>query len=162
VDDDVSEDAARVRPTLRGRLFGGISTLVRHPNAAVVGVVIGLIALLFATGRVWSVAAPLAASAVVVPFGVSSADHWLRYAGVEYRVDGDAVVAHDRLFRQPLWRVEPWDERSLRVEHDWLDGRLGTETIVVELDDDTLRLPHLEDPETVLATFDRRPERPAG
>jgi len=95
VDDDISEDAARVRPTFRGQLFGGIPTLVRHPNAAVVGVFIGLIALLFATGRVWSVAAPLAAAAVVVPFGVSSADYWLRYAGVEYRVDGDAIVAHD-------------------------------------------------------------------
>ena len=162
VDDDVSADAARVRPTLLGRLFGGISTLVRHPNAAVVGVFLGLIALLFATGRVWSVAAPLAAAAVVVPFGVSSADYWLRYAGVEYRVDGDAVVAYDRLFQQPLWRVEPWDERSLRVERDCLDSRLGTETVVVELDDDTLRLPHLEDPEAVLTTFDRRPDRPPG
>jgi hypothetical protein len=162
VDDDISEDAACVRPTLHGRLFGGIPTLVRHPNAAVVGVFLGMIALLFATGRVWSVAVPLAAAAVMVPFGLSSADHWLRYAGVEYRVDGDAVVAHDRLFRQPLWRVEPWDERSLRVERDWLDDRLETETVIVELEDDTLRLPHLEDSETVLATFDRRPERPAG
>ena len=161
VDDDVSEDAACVRPTLLGRLFGGIPSLVRHPNAAIVGVFIGVIALLFATGRVWSVAVPLAAAAVMVPFGLSSIDHWLRYAGVEYRVDGNAVVAHDRLFRQPLWRVEPWDERGLRIEHDWLDRRLGTETIVVELDDDTLRLPHLEDPETVLAAFDRRPDRPA-
>ena len=161
VDDTVSEDADRVHPALLGRLFGGIPTLVRHPNAAVAGVFIGVIALLFAAGRVWSVAAPLAAAAVVVPFGLSSADHWLRYAGVEYRVDGDAVVAHDRLFRQPLWRVEPWDERSLRVERDWLDSRLGTETVVVALDDDTLRLPHLEEPETVLATFDRRPDRPA-
>jgi len=161
VDDDVSEDATCVRPALLGRLFGGIPTLVRHPNAAVVGVFIGLIALLFATGRVWSVAVPLAAAAVVVPVGLSSADHWLRYANVEYRVDGDAVVAHDRLFRQPLWRVEPWDERSLRVERDWLDSRLGTETVVVALGDDTLRLPHLEKPETVLATFDRRPDRPA-
>ena len=160
--DGVSEDAARVRPTLFGRLFGGIPGLVRHPNTAVVGVFLGLIALLFAIGRAWSVAVTLAAAAVVVPFGLSSADHWLRYAGVEYRVDGDAIVAYDRLFRQPLWRVEPWDERDLRVEHDWLDGRFGTETVVVELDDDTLRLPHLADPETVLATFDRRPDRPAG
>ena len=161
VDDTVSADADRVRPALLGRLFGGVPTLVRHPNAAVVGVFIGLIALLFATGRVWSVAVPLAAAAVMVPFGLSSADHWLRYGGVEYRVDDDAIVAHDRLFRQPLWRVEPWDERSLRVERDWLDSRLGTETVVVALDDDTLRLPHLEEPQTVLATFDRRPDRPA-
>ena len=144
VDDTVSADADRVRPALLGRLFGGVPTLVRHPNAAVVGVFIGLIALLFATGRVWSVAVPLAAAAVMVPFGLSSADHWLRYGGVEYRVDDDA-----------------WDERSLRVERDWLDSRLGTETVVVALDDDTLRLPHLEEPETVLATFDRRPDRPA-
>ena len=161
VDDDVSEDATRVRPALRGRLFGGIPGLVRHPNIAVVGVFIGVIALLFATGRVWSVVAPLAAAAVVVPFRLSSADHWLRYAGVEYRVDDDAVVAHDRLFRQPLWCVEPRDEQSLYVKYDWLDRRLGTETVVVELDDDTLRLPYLEDSETVLATFDRRPDRPA-
>jgi hypothetical protein len=161
VDDTVSEGAEPVRPALLGRLFGGIPTLVRYPNTAVVGVFIGVVALLFATGRVWSVAAPLGAAAVVVPFGLSSVDHWLRYASVEYRVDDDAIVAHDRLFRQPLWRVEPWDERSLRVERDWLDGRLGTETVVVELDDDTLRLPYLEHPETVLATFDRRPDRPA-
>ena len=149
-----------LRPALLGRLLGGIPAVIRHPNAAVAGLFTGVIALLFATGRVWSIATPLVAVAVVVPFGLTSADHWLRYAGVEYRVDGDAVVAHDRLFRQPLWRVEPWDERSLRVEHDWLDGRLGTETVIVELGDDTLRLPHLEDPEMVLATFDRRPDRP--
>jgi hypothetical protein len=69
VDDDVSEDATCVRPTLLGRLFGGISTLVRHPNAAVVGVFLGLIALLFATGGVWSIAIPLAAAAVMFPSG---------------------------------------------------------------------------------------------
>jgi len=162
VDDTVSDDAQRVRPTRLGRLFGGISNLVRYPNLAVVGVFAGAIALLFAAGRAWSIAVPLAAAAVGLPFGASSADHWLRYAGAEYRVGGGAMAAHDRLFRQPLWRVEPWDERSLRVERDWLDGRLGTETVVIEIDDDTLRLPYLEDAETVLATFDRRLDRPAG
>lgn len=162
IDAAVSDSARRVRPAVLGRLLGGIPAVIRHPNAAIIGLFTGVIALLFTTGRVWSVAAPLTAVAVVVPFGLSSVDHWLRYAGVEYRVGGNAVVAHDRLFRQPLWRVEPWDERSLRVERDWLDGRFGTETIIMELDDDTLRLPYLEDPETVLATFDRRPDRPAG
>jgi len=162
VDDAVAGGARRVRPARLGRLLGGIPNLVRYPNAAVFGVFAGGIALLFALGRAWVVAVPVAVAAVVVPFGLSSVDHWLRYAGVEYRVGDDAIVAHDRLFGQSLWRVEPWDERSLHVERDWVDGRLGTETVVVELGDDTLRLPHLNDPETVLATFDRQPDPPAG
>jgi hypothetical protein len=88
VDDAVSEHVVRVRAMFPRRLFGRIPGLVRYPKAAVVGAFIGVNALLFATGRVWSVAVPLAAATLVVPFGVSYAAHWLRYAGVKYRIDG--------------------------------------------------------------------------
>lgn len=157
--DGVGPDAQCVRPARLGRVAGGVPSLIRHPNAVVLGVLAVPIAVLFALGRAWSLAAVVGVAAVGVPVGVSSLDHWLRYAGVEYRADGDAVVAYDRLSGEPVWRVEPWDERGLRVERDWLDARLGTETVVVELDGETRRLPHLRTPEAVLETFDRRPGR---
>jgi hypothetical protein len=157
--DGVGPDAQCVRPARLGRVAGGVPSLIRHPNAVIFGVLAVPIAVLFALGRAWSLAAVVGVAAVGVPVGVSSLDHWLRYAGVEYRADGDAVVAYDRLSGEPVWRVEPWDERGLRVERDWLDARLGTETVVVELDGETRRLPHLRTPEAVLETFDRRPGR---
>ena len=70
-----------------------------------------------------------------------------------------ALDAADRLFDQPLWRVEPWDETDLRVERDRLGSLLGTHTVVVDLvGGETLRLPRLADPEAILDTFDRRTE----
>ena len=157
--DGVGPDARCVRPARLGRVAGGVPDLVRHPNAVIFGVLAVPIAVLFALGRAWSLAVPVGIAAVGVPVGVSSLDHWLRYGGVEYRADADAVVGYDRLSGEPVWRVEPWDERGLRVERDWLDARLGTETVVVDLDGETLRLPHLRTPEVVLETFDRRPDR---
>ena len=157
--DGAGPDAQCVRPARLGRVAGGVPSLVRHPNAVVLGVLAVPIAVLFALGRAWALAAVVGIAAVGLPVGVSSLDHWLRYGGVEYRADGDAVVAYDRLSGEPVWRVEPWDERGLRVERDWLDARLGTETVVVELDGETLRLPHLRTPEAVLEPFDRRPDR---
>ena len=157
--DGVGPDARCVRPARVGRVAGGVPSLVRHPNVVVLGVLAVPIALLFALGRAWSLAVPVGVAAVGVPLGVSSLDHWLRYGGVEYRADGDAVVGYDRVSGEAVWRVEPWDERALRVKRDWLDARLGTETVVVELDGETLRLPHLRNPDAVLETFDRRPDR---
>jgi len=78
---------------------------------------------------------------------------------VEYRTDGDAIVAYDRLFGHALWRIEPWDEIDLRVERDRLDTSLSTDTIVVTLQDDsTVRIPRVPDPEPLLDVFDRQPD----
>lgn len=160
VDASLAADATRVRPTLRGRLLGGLEHVRHHPAAWGVGAVPALLGALFLTGGAWGVTAALLAAAVLLPLLLASADYWLRYGPVEYRTDGDAVVARDRLFDCPLWRVEAWDESDLRVERDWLDDRLGTATVVVERRDETLRLPRLADPEPILDAFDRRADRP--
>jgi hypothetical protein len=97
---------------------------------------------------------------VVLPVLVAQVDYWLRHGWVEYRTDGDAVVAYDRLFRTPLWRVEPWDETGLRVERDRVDAWLDTATVVIELPGTERRLPQLPDVDPILETFDRRPDRP--
>ncbi|WP_135807126.1 DUF6498-containing protein [Halorussus marinus] len=161
VDGSLASNASRIRPALWGRLLGGLARVRRRPGAALVGVPVLLVALLFATGRAWTIAGALALGAVLVPGALLQADYWLRYGAVEYRTDGDAVVASDRLFRTTLWRVEPWDETGLRIERDWLDERLGTRTLVIELgDDEELRLARLPDVAPVLEAFDRRPDRP--
>lgn len=150
-----------IRPDRRGRLVSGVANIGRRPGAAWVGVFLLAIAGLFATGQVWDIVVLLVALAVAVPVGLLSVDYWLRYAAVEYRTDGAAIVAVDRLFDQALWRVEPWDETDLQVERDRLDRLLGTHTVVVELvGGETLHLPRLSDPDLILETFDRRAEWP--
>lgn len=158
--DPLSDAPQRVRPTLRGRLLGWTSRVLDHPGAAYLGALCLLGALLFATGRMWLVVGLLLAAGVALPALLLGVDHWLRYGVVEYRVGDDALVAFDRLFETPLWRVEPWDETDLRVKRTRLDRRLGTETVVIELRDDEYRIPGLADPEPVLSVFDRRAERP--
>jgi hypothetical protein len=154
------ESAARDprRPLALGRLLGGITiaNARRHPGALVVGGFLLLVGALFAMGRVWNVVGLFAAAGLVVPLGLLSIDHWLRYGGVEYRLADDAVVAYDRLFRTRLWRVESWDEDGLRVERDRLDAWLDASTVVIECPDRELRLPHLREVEPVLDAFDRQ------
>jgi hypothetical protein len=160
IEDPLPEAPRRVRPTLRSRLIGGIATAPQHPGVAYLGALCLLAALLFATGQVWPVVALLLAGSVALPTLLLGINYWLRYGTVEYRVGDDALVAYDRLFDTALWRVEPWDEIDLRVKRGWLDRRLGTDTVVIELRDDEYRIPGLADPEPVLSVFDRRAERP--
>ena len=159
VDTALPGDVDRLRPDRRGRLAGGLANTRRWSSVVAIAAFVLAIAGLFATGQAWDLVALLVAVAVAVPAGLLSVDYWLRYGAVEYRTNGDAVVAFDRLFDQPLWRVEPWDETDLRVERDRLDSLLGTYTVVVDLvGGETLRLPRLADPEAILDTFDRRAE----
>lgn len=147
----------QVRPTVWGRLFGGFSTsnVRRHPGVLVVSGFIFLMSLLFMLGRVWDIVLALVGASLVVPMGLLTIDHGLRYGGIEYRVSSDAIVAYDRWFRTRVWRIEPWDESGLRVERDRLHGWFDTSTVVIECADRELRLPHLEDPEPILDVFDR-------
>lgn len=157
--DPVSAVDERLRPTLSGRLTGGISTenVRRHPGALGVGGFLLLISLLFITGRVWDVVLALVGASFIIPIGLLTIDYGLRYGGVEYRVSEDEIVAHDRLFRTRLWRIEAWDERGLRVERGRLHRWLDTSTVVIECADRELWLPHLADPDPILDVFDRRP-----
>lgn len=161
VDTALSATVSQVYPTVRGRVFGGVARIREHPGLAVVGVPILLVGLVFALGEAWLFAGLVVVAAVAVPLGLASLDAWLRYGAVEYRTDGEAIVAIDRLFRTPLWRLEAWDETDLRIERDPVDCRLGTESIVVDLPtDEERRLPWLRDPAPLLEVFDRQPDRP--
>ena len=148
----------QVQPTVWGRLLGGFSTSnVRcHPGALVVSGFILLVSLLFVIGRVWDTVLALVGASLVVPMALLTVDYGLRYAGIEYRVSDDAIVAYDRVFRTRVWRMEAWDESGLRIERDRLHGWLGTSTVGIECADRELRLPHVEDPEPILDVFDRR------
>lgn len=151
-----------VRQPRRARVAGALTTPLGHPGLWYIAGIFGFVGLLFAVGRNWPTAVTLLAVAVAVPLSLAALDHELRYGLVEYRAGDDALVARDRLFDVPLWRVEPWDETGLRVKRGWLDRRLGTETVVIELRDDEYRIPGLADPEPILDVFDRRPDRPDG
>jgi len=131
--------------------------LTRHGGVVKLTASIWLVALLFATGQLWTVVAVIATVGVILPLLLVSIDYWLRFGAVEYRTDGTAIVAYDRLFDHALWRIEPWDETDLKIERDRLDDWLDTYTIVMTLlDDSTVRLPHVADPEPLLGVFDRR------
>jgi hypothetical protein len=150
----------QVQPTVWGRLFGGLSTsnVRRHPGALAVGGFMLVVSLLFMLGRVWDTVLALVGASLVVPIGLLTIDHGLRYGGIEYRVSDNAMLAYDRWFRTRVWRIEPWDESGLRVERDRLHGWLDTSTVVIECADRELRLPHLEDPDPIIDVFDRRPD----
>ncbi len=160
VDTSLSADATRLGPDLRARVLGGINQAGRRSSTWGIGVFPFLIGVLFALGQLWVIVAALLLLSVVLPVLLAQVDYWLRHGWVEYRTDGDALVAYDRLFRTPLWRVEPWDETGLRVERDRIDAWLGTSTVVVELPETERRLPQLPDVDPILETFDRRADRP--
>lgn len=149
----------RMRPTTWGRLFGGLSpsNIRRHPGALIISGFILTVSFLFVLGRAWDIVLALIGTSLVVPMGLLTIDYGLRYGGVEYRVSDGAIVAYDRLFRTRLWRIEPWDETGLHIGCDRIDRWLDTSTVVVECPDRELRLPHLQDPESILDVFDRRP-----
>jgi hypothetical protein len=67
-----------------------------------------LISLLFIIGRVWDIVFALVGVSLIVPIGLLTIDYGLRYGGVEYWISKDEIVAHDRLFRTRLWRIEAW------------------------------------------------------
>ncbi|MDZ5810638.1 DUF6498-containing protein [Halorubrum sp. AD140] len=158
IDDPLPDASRRVRPARRGRLVGWIAALPRHPGAVAPGVVCLFVAGLFAVGGAWATVGLLVVGGVATSVLLLALDDWLRYGAVEYRVGEDALVAYDRRFDAALWRVEPWDETVLRVERDPLDERLGTASVVIELEDDERRLPRLTDVDPVLAVFDRAAE----
>ncbi|QKG92961.1 PH domain-containing protein [Halorubrum salinarum] len=162
VDGSLAEPVETVRQPPRSRVAGALTTPLGHPGLWYLASLPALGAALFAIGGEWATAAALAAAAVAVPLGPAALDHELRYGLVEYRAGDDALVARDRLSSTALWRVEPWDETDLRVERSGLDRRLGTETVAIELRDDEYRIPGVDDPEPILAVFDRRADRPDG
>lgn len=75
-------------------------------------------------------------------FGVT--DRVIRSLGMEYRVGRD-VVGYDRLFERAQWRVPGWKFERCEPERTLADRLRGTETLVVEHDGRTIRVPHVSD-----------------
>ncbi|OYR62402.1 hypothetical protein DJ79_10025 [Halorubrum ezzemoulense] len=80
-----------------------------------------------------------------VPLSLIHLDYWIRYAGVEYRLDSDTIVATDTLFQTPLWRYESLADHEVRIERDAVDRWLDTSTVLVDRGDRPTKLPRLED-----------------
>ncbi|GAB3698841.1 hypothetical protein GCM10028858_12340 [Halorubrum pallidum] len=162
VDDPLRSPSRTVRISRRGRVGGVVATIGRHPGLWYLAALPALVGLLFAIGGAWATVALLAGVAVAVPLSLAAIDHELRYGLVEYRVGEDALVAYDRLFGTVLWRVEPWEERGLRVDRTRLDRRLDTETVVIDVGDRERWVPWLADSDPIVDVFDRRAGRAEG
>lgn len=165
VRDRIPDPDTRCRPTTTGRLFGWPLAEAIRPGGWLPAVLLLGVAAFVAVAGYRVSAFAIGLFAVAAPLTILVLDSVLRYGAVEYRIasEGDpAVVAYDRLFGLALWRIEPWDETDLRVEHDRIDRRVGTQSVVIELPDRTVRIPRLSDPDPILAVFDRRAERPEG
>jgi hypothetical protein len=149
----------RVRPTRWNLFLKGIVDASRIPQTPSILLFGFLFAAMFFAGGDRLVSVGLLAASVGFPVVTSTVDNWIRYGSMEYQIDDKTIVGYDRLLDGPQWRVDAWDERGLRVETTWLDDRLGTETVVVELAETEHRIPLLSEPDIVLDVFGRRPSR---
>ncbi|AJF27586.1 hypothetical protein SG26_17615 (plasmid) [Haloarcula sp. CBA1115] len=161
VDGTLTDAPERVRPVCWGRVIGGLLRFPYHPGSLFLGGMGLLVAVLFAIGSAWDIVAVIVLASVSIPALLLCLDQLLRYGTIEYRIDPDAgaLVAYDCLFGTALWRIESWEESGLRVEQTPLDSLLGTETVTIEHAEGEYILPHLPDAASVVAVFDRQPER---
>ena len=141
-----------VRPQLSPLVLDGIVRGLRtKPCLAFVGfgVAFGSLGVLSGSvALVWLVARGLAV--VVIAFAAAGVfDRLVRYYSVAYRV-GDAVVCHDIVLDCPQWRIGPEEIANAETKRDWVDRLLNTETLVVDSDDCTRRIPHLPETSTLL------------
>lgn len=134
-----------LRPPPLGRLLPPASHLRTHPGPWLLTPLAFLAASLAVFEGATRTAGGLVLLGVGVPLGLIHLDYWIRYAGVEYRLDSSAIVAADTLFRTPLWRYESLAHHEVRIERDAVDRWLGTSTVIVDRGDRLTRLPRLED-----------------
>jgi len=151
----------RVRPSRWGRIFGGPLRLSYHTGTATLGVLGLVCGALFAIAGRWIIVAVMSGLSLTVVGLLLCIDQFLRYGTVEYRVSPEtsALVAYDRLYEAPLWRIEAGEECDLRVERTIVDAFLGTVTITIEHADGEYILPHVSDSDSIVTVFDRRPEQ---
>lgn len=160
VDDTLSGPVRTVRPRRLGVLASGVVrgltrelflVLVAVPAVATVG---------FLAAGIWPVArffGAIAGALVVAFLAAGVFDTTVRHRWMEYRVSGD-VVGYDRLLGESQWRVPEWKVARADPERTVVDRLLGTETLVVEDGDRTVRLVHVR--QGALAEPDGEPEEP--
>lgn len=132
-----------VRPNRLALLVGGVVRGVRSPAVLLLAAPLILIGLLVVTSPdgtptvfVGAVAALFGMFAV---FGVF--DRLYRHLCMEYRIAGD-VVGYDRLFG-PQWRLSREQLTDAEHRRTVTDRLFGTETVLVDKDERTIRLPHI-------------------
>jgi hypothetical protein len=156
IDEELSEPVEVVRPRPAGVLLGGVGRGLRSPAIGLSGI-IGLLAVLLtlASGDVTLLVGfgGVALAALVVLGAVGAADRAVRHLTMEYRVGDDlAVLGYDRLLREPQWRVPAWRIEAAETRETVADRLLGTETLVVNHDDRTIRIPAVPDVEALRST----------
>ncbi len=150
----------RVRPSRRGLALGGIANTSRYAGTVYIGIFSLCLGVLAALAGVPAVAVLFALISVLFPIVAAIIDYWIRYGWMEYRVANGSILGYDRVAGSSQWRVDTGDVRRLHVERSRVDAHLDTETVIMELADRELRVPHLEDPGPVLDAFDHHPGRP--
>ena len=159
-----SGSARTVRARPLPLLVDGVVRGIAIPRLwLLVGCVAGLGGILIGSGATaFGVRVALGAVGLVCLFAlVGVTDRSIRHLFVEYRV-GDDVVGYDRLFGRTQWQVPAWKFQRADPEQTIADRLSGTETLVVEHDGRTVRVPHLPDataltPEEGAAVDDRAP-----
>lgn len=146
IDTPLDGDPETLRPHRAALVVDGAVRGLTSPVLVVVGVFAVLFGLLGVGTRNWAFllfVTQVVAGILAVFAALGVFDRCVRYLFIEYRVAGDAV-ARDRLFG-PQWDVRRYKLVNADVNRTLADRLFGTETVAVEVNGRTVRLPHLPD-----------------
>ncbi|MEZ3165103.1 DUF6498-containing protein [Halorubrum sp. RMP-47] len=149
IDTTLSETPTALRPSLLGRLVPTASHFRGHPGPWLLSPLAFLAASVAVSDGSIRIAVGFVVLGIGIPLTFVTLDYWIRYAGIEYQVDSNAIVATDTLFRTPLWRYESLHNGEVRVERDAVDSWLNTSTLIVDRGDRPTKLPRLADPTAI-------------
>lgn len=143
IDTEFDDPSDALCPNRLAILVGGVVRGARSPVVLLVGALLILVGLLNVASNS-AVPLELLSDGVVVAgifvgFGVF--DRTYRYLWMEYRI-GDGLVGYDRLFG-PQWRLSSHQLAEAERVRTVTDRLFGTETVLVDYDDRTIRLPHV-------------------
>jgi hypothetical protein len=156
IEHTLTEPSRVVRPHPWGWILGGPARIAEHRVVALLGlgglISAGLVGL---DGRV-AVALALVGLTLGGVVGLLCLDQGLRYESVRYRIGsgGGALVAYDRRFETPLWRLEADEIDGIHRDRTTVDALLGTVTIRLSHGEDEYTIPYLAEPTPVVAVFD--------
>ncbi|ESP89813.1 hypothetical protein K933_02481 [Candidatus Halobonum tyrrellensis G22] len=143
IDTELDGSSDTEYPNRLAVLVGGVVRGARSPVVLLGGALLGLVGLLDVASTGGVPLELLGGGAVVagmfVGFGVI--DRAYRYLWMEYRI-ADDLVGYDRLFG-PQWRLSGDQLAEAERVRTVTDRLFGTETVLVDYGDRTIRLPHL-------------------
>ena len=144
LDTSFAAEPTRYRSHRGAVVIEGIARGLRSPVLLVIGLFIGLFVLLGATTNspeLLVLMAQITGIVLLLAALVGVVDRTLRYLVVTYHVEGD-ILAYDR-FLGPQWRLTEKQLATATTRHTAIDRWFDTETVIVETDERTFRLPHL-------------------